>query len=179
MKTYAVEVNSEHVNSLNLDDNEYITRRFAIECAERAFCVFEAGYLSEDTILRAIDMARRFVEQHKDSLDSISLFDYTANDLMKLSEEAWKAAWMWAAFGPKRYAAETAAFAAAIHLPANIAARSAAASAIAAIAERARMKAMGKGAKAAFKAKQHAREAEEAWQVTRLQQLRWEAKEAH
>lgn len=178
MKTYTVERYNSHVNLLNLDDNEYVARKFAIECAERALHIFETGIFFDLRPRQAIEAARQFVEQHKDSLDSVSLFDDLANSLMKLSTEAWDAAWMWAPNGAKRYAAEAAAFAAAIHLPANVAARSAAASAIAAISEKARSAAMAEGAEAALETAQHAREAEEAWQATRLQQLRWEVKRA-
>lgn len=179
MKTYTVEVNSEHVNSLNLGDNEYVARRFAIDCAERALSIFEGGYFFDLRPRRAIEAARQFIEQRKDSLDSVSLFDDLANELVKLSAAAWDAAWMWAPVGPKHYAAEAAAFAAAMHLPANVAARSAAASAIAAIAERARMAAMGEGAEIALETKQHVKREEEVWQETRLKQLMEEVKKVN
>ena len=178
MKTYTVERYNSHVNLLNIDDDEYIARRFAIECAERALPVFEAGVFFDLRPRDAIKAARHFIEKNKDSLDSVSLLDVLASALVDISAETWAAAWMWAPNGAKRYAAEAAAFAAAIHLPANIAARSAAAAAIAAISEKARSAAMAEGAEAALEAAQHAREAEKAWQVARLQQLRWEVKEA-
>jgi len=174
MKTYTVERYNSHVNLLKLDDDEYIARRFAIECAERALPIFESDVLFDKRIRNAIEVARQFIDKHKNSLDNISLFDDLANALVNLSADAWAAAWMWAHSGAKRYAAEAAAFAAAIHLPANIAARSAAAAAIAAISEKARSTAMAEGAEAALEAARRAREAEEAWQVARLQQLRWE-----
>lgn len=179
MKTYTVERYNSHVNLLNLDDDEYIARRFAIECAERALHIFESDILFDKRPRNAIEVARQFIDKHKDSLDNISLFDDLTNALVNLSADAWAAAWMWAHRGAKRYAAEAAAFAAAIHLPANIAARSAAAAAIAAISEKARSTAMADGAEATLEATQHAIETEEAWQTARLQQLRWEVKEAH
>ena len=163
MKTYTVERYNSHVNLLNLDDDEYIARRFAIECAEHALPIYESDILFDKRPRNAIEVARQFIDKHKDDL---------ANALVNLSADAWAAAWMWAHSGAKRYAAEAAAFAAAIHLPANIVARSAAALAIAAISEKARSAAMAEGAEAALEAAQHAREAEEAWQATRLQQLR-------
>lgn len=169
MKTYTVERYNSHVNLLNLDDDEYIARRFAIECAERALHIFESDILFDKRPRNAIEVARQFIDKHKDNL---------ANALVNLSADAWAAAWMWAHSGAKRYAAEAAAFAAAMHLPANVAARSAAAAAIAAISEKARSTAMADGAEATLEATQHAIETEEAWQTARLQQLRWEVKEA-
>ena len=174
MKTYTIERHNSHVNTLNVDDDEYIARRFAIECAERALPIFESDVLFDLRPRDAIEAARHFIEKNKDYLDSVSLLDVSASALINISADAWAAAWMWAHSGAKRYAAESAAFAAAIHLPANIAARSAAALAIAAISEKARSAAMAEGAEAALEAARRAREAEEAWQVARLQQLRWE-----
>jgi len=179
MKTYAVETYNSHINLLKLDDDEYIARRFAIECAERALPIFESDILFDKRPRNAIEVTRYFIEENKNSLDSISLLNTLASNLINISADAWAAAWTWAPNGAKRYAAEAAAFAAAMHLPANIAARSAAAAAIAAISEKARSAAMAEGAEAALEAARRAREAEEAWQEARLRQLMEEVKKVN